>query len=87
MGPENMAVTRIGIAELAARLGVDRSTIWRWYQTGRFPRPHYLGERRTWLLSDVEAWETETMARPRESRSSTRNAERLRNRGRNRSEG
>lgn len=82
MEPVSTAVTRIGIAELASRLGVDRSTIWRWYQAGRFPRPHYLGERRVWLLSDVEAWERERMARPSKSRSSARNAERLRSRGR-----
>jgi predicted DNA-binding transcriptional regulator AlpA len=75
--PADIAVTRIGIADLAARLGVDRSTIWRWYQSGKFPPPHYLGERRTWLLSEVEKWERERMARSTESRPSARNAERL----------
>ena len=77
MEPTKVAVTRIGIAQLAARLGVDRSTIWRWYQAGTFPRPHYLGERRAWLLSDVEAWERERMARPSESRAGARSAEKL----------
>jgi excisionase family DNA binding protein len=73
-------VTRIGIRELAARLGVDRSTIWRWYRSGRFPLPHFVGERRAWFRSEVEAWECSQMAIPAEMRRSSRNADRLRQR-------
>ena len=73
-------VVRIGIADLSRRLGVDRSTIWRWYRAGRFPAPHYLGERRMWIIADVEAWERERMAREPGSRRSSRNYERLRGR-------
>jgi predicted DNA-binding transcriptional regulator AlpA len=54
---------RVGIAELEQRLGVDRSTIWRWYRAGKFPAPHFLGERRAWFLAEVEAWELQRMAR------------------------
>jgi predicted DNA-binding transcriptional regulator AlpA len=70
-------VVRIGITELSSRLGVDRSTIWRWYRSGKFPLPHYLGERRTWFLAEVEAWERDRMAPLAEPRRTSRNAERL----------
>ncbi|WP_242352404.1 AlpA family transcriptional regulator [Anaeromyxobacter sp. SG64] len=53
---------RLGIAEVEARLGVDRTTIWRWYRAGKFPAPHYLGERRSWFLGEIEAWEARRMA-------------------------
>lgn len=66
-------VVRIGVRELEARLGVDRSTIWRWYRASKFPAPHYLADRRVWLLSDVEAWEGQQMARAPEARRGARN--------------
>jgi predicted DNA-binding transcriptional regulator AlpA len=53
---------RIGIAEVQRRLGVHRVTIYRWCRAGTFPAPHYLGERRAWFLSDIEAWEAQRMA-------------------------
>jgi predicted DNA-binding transcriptional regulator AlpA len=53
---------RIGIAEVERRLGVERTTIWRWYRAGKFPAPHYLGERRAWFLGEIEAWEAHRMA-------------------------
>jgi len=56
-------VVRLGIRDLEARLGADRSTIWRWYRAGKFPEPHYIGDRRVWLLSDVEAWEAAQITR------------------------
>lgn len=59
---------RIGIAELRQRLGRDGTTIWRWCRAGKFPVPHYIGERRAWWLHEVEAWEREQMARPAEAR-------------------
>ncbi|MHB8876153.1 MAG: helix-turn-helix transcriptional regulator [Myxococcaceae bacterium] len=61
-------VVRLGVRELETRLGIDRSTIWRWYKAGKFPEPHYLGDRRLWLLSEIEAFEAERMARPPEAR-------------------
>lgn len=73
--PAPAAPRRIGIAELMRRLGRDSSTIWRWYMANppRFPRPHYIGERRAWWLHEVEAWEREQMARPAEARRGARN--------------
>lgn len=50
---------------LAERLGVSRSTIWRWTSQGFFPRPVSLSRGCTrWRLSDVEEWEA---SRGRES--------------------
>lgn len=60
--------SRIGIAELEHRLGRDRATIWRWYRTGRFPPPHYIGERRCWFEADIARWEAVEMARPADQR-------------------
>jgi prophage regulatory protein len=59
---------RLGIAEVEKRTGRQRTTIWRWCRDGRFPAPHYLGERRAWWLHEIEAWEREQMERPPESR-------------------
>ncbi len=67
------APRRIGTRELVLRLGRTRMTIDRWIAAGRFPKPHYIGERRAWFLADVEAWEREQMARPREARRGARN--------------
>jgi excisionase family DNA binding protein len=44
--------------QVAARFGVDKSTIWRWVEKGHFPRPVKLSPGCTrWRLHDVEAWE------------------------------
>lgn len=59
-----LPVVRLGIAELERRLGVERSTIYRWYRAGKFPEPHFLMERRVWFLGEIEAWERQQMARP-----------------------
>jgi predicted DNA-binding transcriptional regulator AlpA len=61
-------VVRLGVAELEARLGVDRSTIFRWYKGGKFPAPEYINDRRTWRLDVVEAFEQAQLARPPEAR-------------------
>jgi predicted DNA-binding transcriptional regulator AlpA len=62
------AAVRLGIAELEARTGWHRTTIWRKYRAGLMPKPHFLGERRFWWLSDIEEWEREQMSRPRDAR-------------------
>lgn len=56
---------RLGVRDLEARLGIDRSTIWRWYRAGKFPAPHYISERRSWWLHEIEAWEQVRLATPR----------------------
>ncbi len=67
------AVVRLGVADLEARLGVDRSTVWRWYRAGKFPEPEYVSDRRTWRLDVVERWEAAQLARPPEARRGARN--------------
>ncbi len=58
-------VRRLGIAEVEARVGVDRSTLYRWYQSSRFPRPFYSGSLRTWSESDIFTWEQKQQQVPR----------------------
>lgn len=57
------AVRHIGARELKERLGLSDATVWRWCRDGRLPRPHYLGMRRAWLLSEIEEWEREQLLR------------------------
>ena len=39
------------------QLGVGRSTLYRWMDEGRFPRPIKLGGRSVgWLVSDIDCW-------------------------------
>lgn len=59
---------RITIAEAERKTGLHRSTLWRKYRDGAFPQPTYVGERRTWLESQVDAWIAEQAARPPEER-------------------
>lgn len=61
-------VVRLGVAELEARFGVDRSTLWRWYRSGRLPEPEYIADRRTWRLDVIESWERDELARPASAR-------------------
>ncbi|MDR5890296.1 MULTISPECIES: helix-turn-helix transcriptional regulator [Halomonas] len=45
---------------VAGRYGVSRATIWRWAQSGRFPKPVKLSPGCTrWRASDLEQWETQ----------------------------
>ena len=52
---------RLDINALEARLACHRQTIWRWYTTRDFPRPHYLGQNRLWFTAEVEDWLQEEM--------------------------
>lgn len=43
---------------VAHRFGVSRATIWRWSQTGDFPKPVKLSVHCTrWRSQDIEKWE------------------------------
>jgi predicted DNA-binding transcriptional regulator AlpA len=43
--------------ELAKRLGVTRSTIWRWIREGRLPPKHQYGPNCSgWLETELEGW-------------------------------
>jgi predicted DNA-binding transcriptional regulator AlpA len=70
-----VVVIRLGTAEVARRVGRSACTLWRWYtaEPPRFPRPHFIGDRRAWFEHEVSAWEAEQMARPATDRRSTRN--------------
>lgn len=67
-GSSMVPVVRLGIADLERRLGVDRSTIWRWYRSGKLPAPEYVMDARTWRLDVIEAWEQAQLSRPPEAR-------------------
>lgn len=44
--------------DLAERFSVSRRSIWRWSDSGDFPKPHKLSERVTrWKLEEIEEWE------------------------------
>jgi excisionase family DNA binding protein len=40
--------------EVAALLGIHRSTVWRWIDQGLLPPPRRIGGRTLWLRADVE---------------------------------
>lgn len=43
--------------EVTERLGIGRTTLWRWERDGRFPSRRQLGPSRVgWLESEVDAW-------------------------------
>ena len=65
---------RFKIAELEARLGVSRQTVWRWYSNGDFPKPHYLGQHRLWFEHEIEQWEQEQMSSRASIKEAYRNA-------------
>jgi excisionase family DNA binding protein len=44
----------IGAEEVAALLGVHRSTIWRWLEQDLIPRPRRIGGRTLWSRADIE---------------------------------
>ena len=51
--------------ELLERLPLDRSTVWRMVQDGRFPRPIQLSPgRKGWRWSVIAAWLADREAQP-----------------------
>ena len=56
----------IRASEIAARLGVARSTIYGWVKAGRFPPPVHLGPRTVgWVRSEFDAWVHNRLAEQR----------------------
>ncbi|MEJ1370899.1 MAG: AlpA family phage regulatory protein [Candidatus Sedimenticola sp. (ex Thyasira tokunagai)] len=47
---------RVQIKDVERLVGVHRQTIWRWYSTGSFPKPHHIGRNRFWILAEVKHW-------------------------------
>ena len=47
----------IRLKEVQNRVGLGRSTIYRWMDEGKFPRPHSLGGYAVaWLEADIDSW-------------------------------
>ena len=47
------------VDELAARYGVNRSSLYKWVKAGEYPRPIKLGPRFTrWRREDVQRYES-----------------------------
>jgi predicted DNA-binding transcriptional regulator AlpA len=55
---------RLDAGQLSARLHATERQIRRMVDKG-FPAPHYIGERRRWWLSEVQAWEATHATRSR----------------------
>ena len=55
---ESLRVTRlIRLPEVQHRVGLGRSTIYRWMAEGKFPKPVHLGGYSVaWVEDDVEKW-------------------------------
>lgn len=52
------------IKEVSAITGLAKATVYRYVSDGIFPRPIPLGGRRVaWLLSELEAWMNERLAK------------------------
>ncbi|WP_425504618.1 helix-turn-helix transcriptional regulator [Pseudoxanthomonas beigongshangi] len=64
------SLTLENVLSVARRLGVCRSTIHAWVQTGRFPAPIKVGRSSRWLTSEVNDWVT-LQARTRKSSCTT----------------
>lgn len=52
----------VDAAALEVRFSCDRSAFPRWQKSRGFPAPRYLGHRRLWLLSEIEAWEAQALS-------------------------
>jgi prophage regulatory protein len=50
------ALDRLTVREVLKIVPINRSTLFRWVNSGRFPRRHKAGG---WLRSDIEKWLTE----------------------------
>jgi len=44
-------------ADLAEKLGISETTLWRWVRSGHLPKPRQLGPNTVgWPESDVQEW-------------------------------
>jgi predicted DNA-binding transcriptional regulator AlpA len=57
----------LSVSELEAIIGIERSTIFRWYKAGKFPAPSHLMGKRVWPVSEIETWVAENLVRPAQS--------------------
>lgn len=65
-----MSPELVGVAEIAAMLGVNKRTVQRYSSRSDFPRPvdELAGGRRVWRRRDVERWASTTLPLPRPGR-------------------
>lgn len=62
--PPELLERFIRIEEVSEITGLAKATIYRYVNGGMFPRPIPLGGRRVaWLLSELEAWMNERLAK------------------------
>ena len=56
----------IGIKQVAEKVNLGQSTIYRMISKGLFPKPFALGENRTaWIESDIDDWLADKAGKPR----------------------
>ncbi len=62
----------IGIKQVAEKVNLGQSTIYRMISKGLFPKPFALGENRTaWIESDIDDWLADKAGKPRAAASGT----------------
>lgn len=60
----------IGIKQVAEKVNLGQSTIYRMISKGLFPKPFALGENRTaWIESDIDDWLADKAGKPRSAAS------------------
>lgn len=53
----------IRLKEVQSRVGLGRSTIYRWMAEGNFPKPVRLGGHAVaWVLADIDQWVSQRIA-------------------------
>ncbi len=51
------AIQMLNLVDVLDRLKITRTTIYRWIDSGKFPKPIKLSETTNrWLLTDIEKW-------------------------------
>ena len=52
---------RIDTSEVCLQLACSKPTLWRYCRDKQFPKPLYLGNKKLWLQTDVDAWVKENL--------------------------
>lgn len=59
----------IGIKQVAEKVNLGQSTIYRMISKGLFPKPFALGENRSaWIESDIDDWLADKAGKPRSAK-------------------
>jgi len=55
----------IGIRQVASKINLGRSTIYRMMAAGKFPKPfQIMSNRNAWIESDIDKWLSEKAGKP-----------------------